>query len=349
MLAQGRINPQTYAEDRTLRHLIDVVPFGLPGQPPRHEKRVLRGVNPAVKEGDRVILWGGGIWQWLDPLTLISAMPRILDQRRDVRLFFPGTRPPHANEVPDMQMRQEAIELSDELGLTGEYVIFGDWMPYEDRQSYLLEADVGVSLHFDTLESRFAFRTRLLDYFWAGLPTVATQGDPLSELVEQHNLGCVVGPEDVEGVANAILQLLAIPNLSDVYRPRFNAVTTQLTWPQVVEPLTRFCHEPKRALDQWGSDKSIYQAWIGGLQRESRRSAEAQISHLERHVETLEKIIRDRDGHIQTLKSVIRNLEEMIGARDAHVVQLTQVIEEHNKRLPAKVYRALKQLWGQQR
>ena len=38
----GRINPQTYAADPTLRSLIDVVPFGLPDEPPPEHSRPSR-------------------------------------------------------------------------------------------------------------------------------------------------------------------------------------------------------------------------------------------------------------------------------------------------------------------
>ena len=41
------------------------------------------------------------------------------------------------------------------------------------------------------------FRTRLLDYIWAGLPMVVTRGDPLAELVDVQRLGIVVPPGDV--------------------------------------------------------------------------------------------------------------------------------------------------------
>jgi hypothetical protein len=36
---------------------------------------------------------------------------------------------------------------------------------------------IGVSAHPAHLETRFAFRTRMLDYLWAGLPIVSTEGE----------------------------------------------------------------------------------------------------------------------------------------------------------------------------
>ena len=33
-----------------------------------------------------------------------------------------------------------------------------------------MEATLGVTMHFDSAETRFAFRTRALDYLWAACP-----------------------------------------------------------------------------------------------------------------------------------------------------------------------------------
>ena len=64
-------------------------------------------------------------------------------------------------------------------------VLFVDgWIPYDDRAGYLLDADVGVSLHRNHLEAVYAFRTRMLDYLWAGLPVVCTREHSFAELVE---------------------------------------------------------------------------------------------------------------------------------------------------------------------
>jgi len=189
MASLGRLNPYTYDEDPTLRHLIDVVPFGLPSEPPRQTRPVLKGVHPAVAPHDRILLWGGGIWDWFDPLTLIAALARVVAVRDDVRLFFPGPRTAFRRRVHAMAMYRRSVELSDRLGLTGRHVLFGDWLPVDERANYLLEADVGVSLHPAGIEARYAFRTRLLDYIWAGLPMVVSEGDVLADLVRENALG----------------------------------------------------------------------------------------------------------------------------------------------------------------
>ncbi|HID88655.1 MAG TPA: glycosyltransferase, partial [Anaerolineae bacterium] len=206
--ASGRINPYTFGEDPSLRRLVDVVPFGLPSTPPQHTRQVVKGVWPGIREEDRVILWGGGLWLWLDPLTAIRAVGRVYRERRDVRLIFPGTRHPNAWLKGIPTHNEPARRLAQELDLLGKAVFFGDWIPYTDWPAALLESDVALTLHYDSLETRLAFRSRVLDYIWAGLPVVATCGDATSDLIEKYQLGVVVDYEDEVGVAEAILKLL---------------------------------------------------------------------------------------------------------------------------------------------
>jgi glycosyltransferase involved in cell wall biosynthesis/SAM-dependent methyltransferase len=276
LTAYGRLGPSVFAKDPTLRRLVDIVPFGLPSLPARQKRPALKGQWPGIAAEDPVILWGGGLWDWLDPLTLIRAMTQVGEQEPRARLVFPGTRHPNASQVPDMATRQQAVELARELHLTDSHVFFGDWVDYQEWPNYLLEADVGVSLHLDTIESRFAFRTRLLDYVWAGLPMVVSRGDVLTDRVAQDDLGRVVGCQDQQQVADALLALLADPLARSRREAAFASLRQELTWERVAEPLLRFC----RGLESrhWHS--------VGGAEdasaaRETGRTAETAEMHEE--------------------------------------------------------------------
>lgn len=265
--AEGRINPHTYRDDPSLRRLVDLVPFGLPADPPRPASAapVVRGVWPGVGPDDWIVLWGGGLWEWLDPLTAVRAVHRLAGDGYPVRLIFPGTRHPNP-ALPDMPMRGRAVSLAEELGLAGRHVFFGDWVAHEDWPAVLCESDVGLSLHPDTVEARLAYRTRVLDYVWAGLPMVVTRGDAAAELVARHDLGHVVGYGDDDAVARALAGLFALAegrgraapataagcraNLRAAYRARFDAARPLLTWEQAAAPLVVFCREPRLAPDR---------------------------------------------------------------------------------------------------
>ena len=246
LAAQGRLNPQTFGADATLRNLVDIVPFGCRSKPPRPTRPALKGVQTGIGPHDKVLLWGGGIWEWLDPLTLLYAVAQIVVQRPEVKLVFPGTR--HPNEiVPDMPMRHRAVALANELGLAGSHVFFGDWVPHVDWPNYLLEADVGVCLHFDSLESQLAFRSRILDYVWAGLPALVSRGGATGDLVSSYGLGMVVDCESPVEVAAALLHLLDEPH--GTRHEQFATARAALCWEQAAQPLVRFCHLPHRAAD----------------------------------------------------------------------------------------------------
>ena len=123
-----------------------------------------------------------------------------------------------------------------------------DWTPYEERDRYFLEADLGVSGNLDTIETRFAFRTRLLDHFRAGLPTIATEGDVLADLVRREELGRTVGVDDVDGWVRAIEDLLDDRNALEQPRSNTRRIAREYAWPVVVEPLRRLLeHRPLEA------------------------------------------------------------------------------------------------------
>jgi GT2 family glycosyltransferase/glycosyltransferase involved in cell wall biosynthesis len=254
LAALGRVNTETYDEDETLESLIAVVPFGVPEDPPEKTAAGMRGVIPGIGDEDEIILWGGGIYNWFDPLTLIRAVDEISRDRPQVRLVFMGMRHPNPN-VPHMRMAVEALRLSDELGLTGRHVFFNEaWVPFDERQNFLLEADIGVSTHLHHVETAFSFRTRILDYIWASLPIVCTEGDLLAEIVETEDLGITVPPGDVGAVADAIRRLLSDADLQDACRANLRGVQERFHWSRVLEPVVEFCRAPRRAPDLLDAD-----------------------------------------------------------------------------------------------
>ena len=228
-----------------LRALIDVVPFGLPSQEPRHTRQVLKGVRPGIAPGDLVLLWGGGVWEWFDPLTPIRGLALAARERPDLRLFFMtrGHPNPRLKGTGQASMYERAVALAEELGLLGRQVFFNrEWVPYDERENYLLEADIGVSAHFNRLETVTAVRTRLFDYFWAGLPMLVSGGDMLSEeVVRGQALGRVVPPGDERAWAEALLELASEPDRRERRQAAFARLKAELTWDRVVEPLARFC------------------------------------------------------------------------------------------------------------
>jgi glycosyltransferase involved in cell wall biosynthesis len=235
----GRLELRHHRSDASLRDLIDVVPFGLERSEPGSTAPVLKGVVDGIHENDRVLLWGGGIWNWFDPLTVIRAVAEISRRRDDVKLYFLGVKHPNP-ALEEMAMARAAIDLARKLEVIDRFVFFNEgWVSYEQRRDYFAEADLGVSAHFDSVETRFAFRTRFLDHFAARLPTIATRGDVLADLVGERGLGAVVDFEDVSAWVDAILELLDDPNRYEQAITATLAVRDGFAWPTVTKNLVR--------------------------------------------------------------------------------------------------------------
>lgn len=246
LAALGRANVATYEPDPSLRSLLAVAPFGISPIAPVQTSRPLRD-DLGLGDDAKIILWSGGVYDWLDPLTAIRALDQLRQSHPDVRLVFQGMQHPNP-DVPTMDMPRQCMELADELGLTDVYVFFThDWVRYDDRHNHLLDADVGISTHADHLEAELAFRARIIDCFWAGLPVVATIGDVLAAQISEEGLGAAVPPGDVNALATALERQLYDPE--SPARSNIEAARASLTWERALAPLVEFCADPRRAAD----------------------------------------------------------------------------------------------------
>lgn len=245
--AYGRVNPATFAQDPSLRKLIDVVPYGVRSDPLPAPKAIVKGIWQGIAMNDHLLLWGGGLWSWLDPLTAIQAVAKVYKKRQDVKLIFPGTKHPNAELSNFHTHLPVAQRLAAQLGILDKAVFFGDWLPYADWPHLLQECSIALSFHFDTVETRLAFRSRVLEYIWAELPIISTKGDATSDLIARHSLGVIVDYKDVDGVAAAIEQLLDDPEKA---KRNFQAAQQELAWERSAAPLIAYCKNPFLAADK---------------------------------------------------------------------------------------------------
>lgn len=257
LLSKKLISPIRYDADSSLRNYIDVVPFGLSNEKPLKNGPGLResyGLSP----NDKILLWGGGVWNWFDPLSLIKAMKLLQKSNPEIKLIFMGIKNPEPT-VPEMEMSRKAIELAEKLELKNQSVFFNhDWVPYHERQNNLLDAALGVSIHFDDLETRYAFRTRILDYIWAELPILSTEGDSFAELVEQNDLGVVVPYRNEQQIAKAIKEFLTDPSKCLIAKANLKNIQSDFYWTNVIKPIERMIEHFPKIKQQTSKQKSYF-------------------------------------------------------------------------------------------
>jgi GT2 family glycosyltransferase/glycosyltransferase involved in cell wall biosynthesis len=249
LAAVGRVNPLNYDADESLASLITVVPFGVSDAPPVRSGHAVRGVIPGIGDDDFVILWGGGVYNWFDPLTLLRAIDRLRHRVPNVRLVFMGLKHPNPH-VLEMRMAVQTRDLAAQLGLTDLHVFFNEsWVPFDQRQDFLLDADVGVSTHLDHVETAFSFRTRILDYLWTSLPVVCTQGDSFGDLIEREGAGRTVAPNDVDALEAALYDLATDSEARAAASKASGRLGESMRWSHAVQPLVEFCRAPRRSPD----------------------------------------------------------------------------------------------------
>jgi glycosyltransferase involved in cell wall biosynthesis len=258
LAAAGRVNTSQFKSDSYLNSLIQTAPFGVLSSPPAQYD-----ANQAVDSNNVRLVWGGGIWDWFDPLTPIRAVSALNRSGRNVSLHFMGTGHPNPN-MTKMTMADRARTLAADLQLLDKHVFFHDWIPYSDRGDMLCSAAIAVSTHYPHLETQFSFRTRILDYIWARLPFVCTQGDYFADLAYRRRTGLAVPSEDVLAFVHAVEKLIDDTELYASCKKNLDLTAEEMTWEQVLKPVVAFCDSPVRAVDagrpplNWDDDDGTF-------------------------------------------------------------------------------------------
>jgi hypothetical protein len=181
-------------------------------------------------------------------------MPRVLERHPATRLVYLAGR--HPANLPEMRAPAETLARATELGLLDRHVFFyAEWVPYDRRADFLLEATLAVSLHRSHLETTYAaVRSRFLDHLWAGLPSVVTDGDAAAELVRRYDLGRVAPPQDPAGLAEAISSLLDSQATRATCAANARALALEWRWELTTRPLARWALSPRRTRGMRMSD-----------------------------------------------------------------------------------------------
>jgi glycosyltransferase involved in cell wall biosynthesis len=229
-----------------LRTLIDVVPYGCPADPiVAPAQPVLKGAHPGIDSDDIVMLWSGGTWEWFDPLTVVEAFAQAnaIDPR--LKLYFMGLELSGADAAP-MPVVHQVRERAAQLGLAGSSILFGDWVPYDERGAYLLEADAAIIATKPVAEVRLAFRSRMLDHAWAGLPTITTGGDVLSDEFVSAGAAVAVAPGDVGAMRDCMLRFVREPEFVKRMANASRELAAERTWDKSIVALQGIMEKPWR-------------------------------------------------------------------------------------------------------
>lgn len=210
-----------------------IMPFGIQEAPPPSKHRPIRARHPEIAEGDKIVMWWGTVWKWLDAETAIRAFALIGSARSDVKLVITAGKPPNRNNHR-FDGTGEAVDLARELGVLGRTVFFLDeWIPYEERHDYLHEASVGLTLHRFEQEAHTAARARFMDYLAAELPCVLGRGDETAADFEAAGFATLLDGPEPELLASRLLALIDDPDRLAASRAAGRRLAAERSWTEV--------------------------------------------------------------------------------------------------------------------
>jgi len=226
--------PEFDADQAFASSMIDL-PTGL-DIPEKSDPQAARQFMGEIPPDRKVLLWGGGIYPWLDPFTPLRALKKLKDQGRDeFSLLFMGVKHPEGSLAADLVKRTRSEAAA--LGLGPQDVHFNEWTPYEKRFDVAAASWAALIAHGEHVETRYAFRTRALDALAAGLPLITAAGDFFAALVEHEEAGAVFPCGEADALAAHICNLADRPAVYDNAKQRSKALGRKFSWRKVCSDL----------------------------------------------------------------------------------------------------------------
>lgn len=205
----GRINPLRYDDDPLV-----LAPFGISrGLPAKKASPISNlGIPSRVKR----LLWFGGVYPWFDIERLFEAI-EILAYTVPCVLIVVGVRNPF-NGHPDFIELATKIEDLAKSKRFNDLVFLADWVSYHDRADWYLDSDLTVMVSADGIENEYAWRTRLVDYLWAGVHVATSGQDLLSKQMVSAGLASYLNTGSAGEISKS-LELALINSSSSKVQP----------------------------------------------------------------------------------------------------------------------------------
>jgi glycosyltransferase involved in cell wall biosynthesis len=254
-LASAPMSTLVDGDEAAWNQRVVVLPNGVDQTPPVADPsiRAEMGVDP----DDILLIWGGGVWDWMDPGLLVRALVAARADESRLKILFLGLK----REGRPLPMSARNAGLLAELAQHQDAVVVSsDWVAPERRGAYLVASDAGALVQRVGLEAHFSFRQRVGDCAWAGLPIIATGGDPLCDEVAAQGWGLVSPAGDEAALRDNLIRFAADVALRRDMRTAAEAARPAWAWDRVCAPLV----EAIQSLPAGGELRRMWRG-VGGI------------------------------------------------------------------------------------
>jgi glycosyltransferase involved in cell wall biosynthesis/peptidoglycan hydrolase CwlO-like protein len=265
-----------------------------------------------------VIVFGGGLWPWINPFPCLHLVIEEIGKRDAGRLKIFSQQPVLEPVLPkDASLSDEGFDIA-RLKTNPRVDILG-FVPHERLIEEYAGATAAVDLYQWNKERELAFSTRTVEYLWCGLPVLHADYSELSDPIGTYKAGWCLDPKDSNAIRGAIEEIFEEAGPSGRYsRNAKRLVKDRFTWDRTIQPLDTFVSDPSPKI----SKQAIFDLFSlefdrieEELESENQRikgelvERNQQIESLKHH---LEDEVHKRDQEIWSLNKEIRGLENRL-------------------------------------
>jgi glycosyltransferase involved in cell wall biosynthesis len=236
-----------------------------------------------------VFVFGGVFWPWQDPFTPLNEVIKTLDTEKKGQIKIFGSVHPYLKEVPFTYGNP------DERLIKSERVQRFAMLQHEEMMAEYAKTSIAADLMMPNNERFLAYPIRTVCYLWCGLPLIIPNFNDASQLVKEYQAGWVVDTTKPGEVAATVKYILEHPEIIPQYKANAQKlVREKLTWDITIEPLHRFCENPRKLAKQ---DNMFKQISLSLYEANQKLGAMAKdIEYKDRELELLRPAKADLDA-----------------------------------------------------
>ncbi len=159
---------------------------------PVDKKEAKKKLN--LDENQKYITFTGNLAPWQGIEFLVKAAPLILKEIPDIKFLIVG----------DGSVKEKLMGMVDDLDLHDSFIFTG-MVPYEDVPLYINSGELCVAYKIPIGSGYSALK--FYEYMACGMPIVGSRVTGF-EILEEHDAGILVEPQNHEKLADAVIKLL---------------------------------------------------------------------------------------------------------------------------------------------
>jgi glycosyltransferase involved in cell wall biosynthesis len=170
-----------------------------------------------------IVLYQGGIQSGRGMRNLVHVAERV----EDAYFVYLGS----GGQEQVIKEMVKAKKLEDRVFLL-------PMVPLQELPVYTASGDIGVQILRNTCLNHYTTESnKLFEYLMAGLPVIVSDFPEMRQIVEEYEVGIIVNPDDVEGIAAAVKRLISDRSLYQRLRRNALASAKKLSWEEQEERL----------------------------------------------------------------------------------------------------------------